>query len=266
MLRTVHLHGELGEKYGKEFSLAVDTPGEAVRALITQLSGLEQDIRKGEFICVRGSVDEGLQCEEPHLYLTFGKVTDFHIMPATGGHGRGGGKILLGIALIAATVFTAGAALGAIGVSLGTAVSAVGVGGTAAFAFGGATIAGMSLGMMALVGGSLLIAAGAAQALTPVPEAGDYGDRNEVDQRPGYLFNGAVNTAEQGGPCPLVFGRILAGSVVVSAGIATERIPVNVPSSDPWDEPGYDPQLISFIPILTGGFVPDFPDEETTDI
>lgn len=237
MLRTVHLHGELGEKYGKDFTLAVETPGEAIRALITQIPGLERAIRSGEFVCVRGTVDEGVYCEEPHLYLTFGNVKDFHIMPAAGGFGRGGGKILLGIALIAATVFTAGAALGAVGFSLSAGVSTFGVSGVAAAAFGGGLMGaiggGLSLGMFALVGGGLLIAAGAAQALTATPDAGDYGDRNETDQRPGYLFNGAVNTSEQGGACPLVFGRILAGSVVASAGITSERIAANAGYTPP---------------------------------
>lgn len=239
MLRTVHLHGELGDKYGKEFTLAVDTPGEAVRALITQLRGLEADIRKGEFVCVRGALDSGLECEEPHLYLTFGGLKDFHIMPAAGGRGEGGGKILLGIALIAATVFTAGAALGAIGIGIGTGIGSFGIMGFAGAAFGMATIGGVSLGAMALVGGGLLIAAGAAQSLAAIPDAGDYGARNEVDQRPGYLFNGAVNTGEQGGACPLVFGRIMAGSVVVSAGIATERLPINVEVDRP-DRPDWN--------------------------
>lgn len=257
MQRTVYLHGELGEKYGKNFTLAVETPGEAIRALITQIPGLERSIRSGEFVCVRGTIDEGIYCEEPHLYLTFGRVKDFHIMPAAGGHGRGGGKILLGIALIAATVFTAGAALGAAGFTLAAGASTFGVSGVAAAAFGGGIVGaiggGLSLGMFALVGGGLLVAAGAAQAIAAVPDAGDYGSRNEIDQRPGYLFNGAVNTSEQGGACPLVFGRILAGSVVASAGINSERIAVNAgPRTTPTDR-GNINDIATVLPFLVPG-------------
>lgn len=231
MLRRIHLHGELAEKYGSEFDLDVNTPGEAVRALTSQLRGLERDIREGEFVCVRGDLDTGIDCEEVHLYVTFGNLRDFHIMPAAVGRGRGGGKILLGIALIAATVISGGMALAANGLAFSGATG-MGISGLAGAAWGGGVvgaITGMStIGGMALVGGAVLVAAGAAMSISSMMDAGDYGSRNEVDQRPGFLFNGAVNTSEQGGPVPLVFGRIRAGSVVVSAGISTARIASNI--------------------------------------
>lgn len=231
MLRTIHFHGELAKKFGSEFQLEVNTPGEAIHALTTQLPGLEKDIREGEFVCVRGSLDNGVDCDEVHLYMTFGSVKDFHIMPAAVGRGRGAGKILIGIALIAATVISGGMALAANGLMFAGA-QGMGISGLAGAAFGGGVvgaITGMTtLGGLALVGGSLMIAAGAAMSISAMMDAGDYGSRNEVDQRPGFLFNGAVNTSEQGGPVPLVFGRIRAGSVVVSAGISTSRIASNV--------------------------------------
>lgn len=231
MKRMIYLHGALGEKYGSEFSLAVDTPGEAIRALTSQLPGLEKDIRAGEFVCVRGNLDNGVDCDEAHLYLTFGSVKDFHIMPAAVGRGRGGGKILLGIALIAATVVSGGMALAASGLTFGG-VSGMGMSGLVGAAWGGSlsgAITGWAtLGGFAMISGALLVASGAGMAISAMMDAGDYGSRNEVDQRPGFLFNGAMNTGEQGGPIPLVFGRIKAGSVVVSAGVSTERIAWNV--------------------------------------
>ena len=38
-------------------------------------------------------------------------------------------------------------------------------------------------------------------------------------RRAGYLFNGAVNTVGQGNPVPVLYGRMLVGSQVVSGAI-----------------------------------------------
>lgn len=217
MLRTIKLHGELGQKYGPEFRLSVLTPAEAVRALTTQIRGLEADIRAGQWICVRGDYDTGLDCDEELLHLRFGQLDEFHIIPAAMGRKNGVGKILVGIALIAATVITGGAIIAAIptlGLSLGGAIGTFGIGGSIA-ALG-------TLGFAAAGVGALLVLSGVAQLVAPTPSGS--GTSTSADDKAGFLFNGAVNTSQQGAACPLVFGRIQAGSVVVSAGIITERI------------------------------------------
>ncbi|MCA8213735.1 tail assembly protein [Burkholderia cepacia] len=43
-----------------------------------------------------------------------------------------------------------------------------------------------------------------------------------ADNGTSYYFNGAVNSAAQGEPVPLVFGEMVVGSKVVSSGIYTE--------------------------------------------
>lgn len=65
-----------------------------------------------------------------------------------------------------------------------------------------------------------LIAGGVIQLLTPQPKAGKNKDRPE--NAPSYVFNGAVNTQAQGNPVPLLYGRMIVGSAVVSAGIEAE--------------------------------------------
>ena len=51
-------------------------------------------------------------------------------------------------------------------------------------------------------------------------------DRGEqTDQNPSYLFNGPVNTIKQGGPVPLLYGRMMVGSQVISSGITTSQLP-----------------------------------------
>lgn len=54
--------------------------------------------------------------------------------------------------------------------------------------------------------------------------AGAYSSRGRPDQKPSFIYNGPVNTAEQGLPVPLVYGTMRVGSVVVSAGIVAEEI------------------------------------------
>ena len=67
--------------------------------------------------------------------------------------------------------------------------------------------------------GASLILGGVVQMLTPVPR----GTKNKsVSNEPSYSFNGAVNTQAQGNPVPLLYGRMIVGSAVISAGINAE--------------------------------------------
>lgn len=236
MLRTIRLYGSLAEKYGSEFKLAVETPAEAIRALCVQLRGLERDISDGEWVCVRGDAEKGSACDIPLLHLRLGRLTEFHLFPAAMGAKGGIGKVIIGLALIAATVLTAGAALGfgafGFGAGLGGFVGAVGVVGTVSLGLG-------TLGLVALGVAGLLVISGVAQMLAPTPKGGSGSGSSSADEKAGFLFNGAANTAQQGSACPLVFGRIRAGSVVVSAGITTERIgAVNNDFSSPTNPDG----------------------------
>lgn len=234
MLRNIHLHGVLAEQFQPRYELDVETPGEALRALMTQVRGFESVIREGEFTCIRGDFDTGVECDESLLQLRFGSVRDFHIVPAVAGAGRGVGKILVGVALIGATLLSGGAALAAVG-GLSGAFGAGGVGlsGVAGAAFGGGIVGaitgGFSLGAVALGVGGLLVLSGAASMLSMMPKMSD--DLASTDSKAGFLFNGAINTSVQGGPIPLVFGRIDAGSVVVSVGFSSERLDVAVPGA-----------------------------------
>ena len=51
------------------------------------------------------------------------------------------------------------------------------------------------------------------------PDSGEAADKKQS-----YLFNGGVNSIEQGGGVPLIFGQTRAGSTVISAGIKSEII------------------------------------------
>lgn len=214
MLKTIKLYGNLAEKYGDEFRLDVQTPAEAVRALIVQLRGFEQDIRAGEFLCLRGSYDDGQFCDEELLHLRFGQTTDeFHLIPAVVGHAKSPiGKVLIGVLLIAAVMIPGMQMLGF------GAMSALTSGTFTAATIGAAIHATGTLGMFLVGIGGLMILQGVAQMLSPTPSGGN------SSTSPSYSFNGAVNTSQEGSACPLVFGRLICGSVIASAGITSERL------------------------------------------
>jgi predicted phage tail protein len=84
------------------------------------------------------------------------------------------------------------------------------------FAFGSTT----QLGASMIASGIASAATGVVQLLSPQPKGLKSGDR--PDNQPSYVFNGAVNTQAQGNPVPVLYGRMIVGSAVVSAGIHAE--------------------------------------------
>ncbi|WID42047.1 tail assembly protein [Pseudomonas phage ZQG1] len=69
--------------------------------------------------------------------------------------------------------------------------------------------------------GLALTMGGVAQMLAPQPQAMGSADRPE--NRPSYAFNGPVNTRAQGNPVPILYGEMIIGSAVISAGIYAEN-------------------------------------------
>ena len=65
-----------------------------------------------------------------------------------------------------------------------------------------------------------MTAGGVVQLLSP--QAKGLGTEDSPNNRPSYSFNGPVNTSVQGNPVPLLYGRMIVGSAVISAGIYSE--------------------------------------------
>jgi len=73
-----------------------------------------------------------------------------------------------------------------------------------------------------VVGWSLIIG-GAAQMLF-APKTPD-GPADKPDNKASYAFDGAVNTAAQGNPVPVLYGGpLIVGSQVISAGLSAEPL------------------------------------------
>lgn len=68
--------------------------------------------------------------------------------------------------------------------------------------------------------GAVLALGGVAQMLTPTPKI-DSGQQSE--NKPSYVFSGATNTTAQGNPVPVLYGEMVIGSAVISAGMSASE-------------------------------------------
>src|SRR6185437_3032905 len=110
MVREISLYGA-ARQYGDRFHLDVDSPAEAIRALITLRPGLRRLIRDGAWRVIvgpprlRNSIDVDL------LNMNAGRQP-IHIVPATrpegGGKGKAIGGIIVGVVLIGAAIVATG--------------------------------------------------------------------------------------------------------------------------------------------------------------
>lgn len=213
LVRDIHLHGALGEEFSPRYQFAVKSPAEAMIALTRQVPGFSQYIRKHDWQIILGDVDEGRELSVDEL--TFQSIgRPIHFVPVVAGakKNNGIGKVIAGIALIAITIYTGGT---------GTGPAAAGF---------EATIAGTSItvGQVALLGASLVLS-GVSSMLAAVPEFASTSD--SAAEKSSSIFQGPVNTPNQGGPVPLVYGRTEVGSTVISAGISTEQVEVIIPTA-----------------------------------
>lgn len=237
MLTTIYLGGALGHKHGRKWKLAVSSPAEALRAIEANSPGLAADLIAAGDRGVDFRVKVNGEAITADLVQFRREGATIRISPVVRGRKNGLTSIILGVALVA---LTWGAGAGLFGAYAQDMMGATFLG-----------IHGLTVG--AFIGGMGLSMAigGISQMLSPMPKGPDLSSGS--DGKPSYIFQGPVNTAEQGGPVPLVFGGpILIGSRIVSSSINTENLnaaqygnPVQVDNegegaftNDP-DYPGY---------------------------
>jgi predicted phage tail protein len=202
IMRKIILYGRLRKKFGQHFNLAVATAGEAVRALGSQIPGFYDELKKGSYEVIRGDRKSGLRLGEEEIAgFNLGKA-DLHIVPVIKGSKNNGGtlKAVLGVVLIGAAIFFSGGAL------------------SAALPLGGLGV-GLTGTNVAMIGLGLALT-GVSQLLTP-----DKPPDNSKNQD-SFSLSGPGNTVEQGLPLPLIYGEVITGSVLGSAGLDVEPIPV----------------------------------------
>jgi predicted phage tail protein len=204
MLREIRLYGKLAKFIGQRVLHAdVATAAEAVRFLLANWPEVEQHMAENYYkVCVGDAA-----LDENEMVYPIGQEV-IKIIPVVAGAGKfwkSLGKILAGIGLIALAFF-APIIAGALAASMSASVLA--------------TVVAILPTVQAVLYGIGIATAlgGVASLLTPVPGASNIGGSDD-DPRKSWSFSGIQNTSRQGTPCPIVFGEIITGSVVISAGI-----------------------------------------------
>lgn len=190
MLRTIHLYGGLETLAGfKTLDLDVDTPVMLVNGLRSQISGFRQWCDENKLGMVLSNKDREPQTlNSDDFVMPLGDATDIHLIPETEGSGVEWAAVASWLASygITSTVIVAIVYV-AVNVAIAYAIGAI------------------------------------AQSLAPSPDTSGGGAKTE--ERPSFLYNGAINVKEQGYAVPLVYGTHMTGSIVVSAGVSVEDIP-----------------------------------------
>lgn len=199
MMRTIHLHGALGERFGPEHRLAVDTAAEAVRAMCINHEGFADAIRDGMWRVVMGpSVETGHDLDEDVITNFRLGANDLHIVPVIEGAKKNGlVKLVLGAVLIGISFGFGGAGFLAQPVSQSL--------------FGAATWGNM-IGRI----GMAMALSGAASLLAP--------DKKGEEKNQSFMFAGPSNNAEPGSPVPVIYGEVITQGVLISGGVDIDQL------------------------------------------
>lgn len=194
-LREVRLYGELGRRFGRVHRVAVASAAEAARALCAVIPGfraafLGPDGQQAYHVYAGRGARRELVCEE-NREAPVGADAPIRFVPRIAGAKRqGAGTFIVGavLVIVAAVVdwFTDGA-------------------------FASITGPMYKMGFAMMLGGVV-------QMLSPQRKAPDKPENN-----PSYgMDGGAFNNADSSAPVPLAYGRVVVGSVTISAGLTTD--------------------------------------------
>jgi predicted phage tail protein len=212
-MKVVKVYGALRERLGQcRFEFDVATPVEALKALIVNFPGLEQWLLDNERDGVSFRVmvgKEKIQDANVHeLAYPWSSRDVFSIAPVISGAGGSATQIGIGIGLIAVSFLFPGAGLFGTTSIFGAAAGTAGT--SAALTTLGTVLSGV---------GASLVLGGIAQAISPTPTMSPLERGREAARLESFSFSGIVNTAQQGLPVPICYGRCFVGSAVISSGL-----------------------------------------------
>jgi len=208
-VKKLILHGALAEEFGPEFTMSVRSVAAAIRLMEANFNGrFSKALETGWFVISTPIRPQGM-CEDELQMLT--SADEIHIRPVAAGELKGFLGLLGGAG--------AGGFLGGVFAPFGIGAGVAGAGATGGFLGLGAGGALGGFGSIILGLGFLGILMLISSALAPKNE-----EKGEPAERPSFLFDGPVNTNEQGVAVPIVYGRMRTGSVIIYGGLASERI------------------------------------------
>lgn len=181
----VRLHGDLAREFGRVWQLDITTPREASWAIEANRPGFMRKIKE---LADRGMVfrvrSKTHDYAEDDIDTHLGSVQRVDIIPIIVGAGPGVRFV------VGAVLFTVGALI---------------------------PVPGLNAALMS-AGLSLMMGA-VAEWLTPTPK------RDEATKsKESWTMGGPSNTVDQGLPVPVIYGEVLAGGYVISAGISAAQI------------------------------------------
>jgi predicted phage tail protein len=181
-VKKVILYGALGKRFGKYHSLAVKNAAEALRALRANYRDFESFMIGADREGMGFRVFVGREDLEHYqdIHNPAGETEVIRIVPVIMGSKSPFFRFLTGAVLIAAAFIIPGA---------------------------------QNLGYI----GAAMIVGGVTQLLTKPPAQPSYQAPSE--NKESFIFSGPANTSVQGSIVPVVYGRMIVGSKVISAGI-----------------------------------------------
>ena len=194
-MKVVKVYGALRKRLGQcRFEFDVATPAQAIKALCVNFPGLEKWLidseKDGVGYRVAVSREKVTEQDMSSLFMPFSEREVFSITPVVAGAGGGGfGQFLLGAALIGASFIP----------------------GVGAFAVSALQVVGTSLALN-----------GIANIISPQPNP-SLERSKEAAKLESFVFNNVVNTAKQGLPVPIAYGRVFVGSAVLSSGLDVDQ-------------------------------------------
>ncbi|BEJ31891.1 tail assembly protein [Citrobacter freundii] len=189
VMTTIKLSGSLAKMFGRAHQRLISTPREVFRALSVTVPGFEKYLNTSKARGLTYTVMMGKRniSESDLDFPNAGQ--EIRIVPVIIGSKRAGVlQTILGAALVAVSIWMPGVSIAA-------------------------------SNMMFAAGASMALG-GIAQMLSPQPAG--LASKQDADNQASYAFGGVTNTAAQGNPVPLLYGRRLIGGAIISAGIYVE--------------------------------------------
>jgi len=188
MLTQITLYGPLAKEFGRDWTLSINSPAEAIRLIEANSPGFRNWIRNNldkydRYKVIVDYYDGRQEHLDEDTFTLQRKVKRIRFVPIIVGAGGGIGKIIAGAFLIIVGVFTMNPA-----------------------------IAGAGLAIM--LGGII-------EMISPRPKKKDQSVRED---KTSYFFDGPVNTTQQGVPVALIYGRVLVGSHPISVKITVDQL------------------------------------------
>jgi len=223
-MKVVKVYGALRKKLGQcRFEFDAETPAQAFKALCVNFPGLDTWLLNSEKDGVSYRVSIGKEkIDENNAVLALCPWSEREVLSITpvlaGAGGNSAAQIGIGFGLVALSFLLPGAGL------FGT-TGLFGAGAAAATGTAGAlTTLGVALSGM----GAALVLGGIAQAISPAPVMSSAANNpfergRDAAKFESFTFSGIVNTAKQGLPVPIAYGRCFVGSAVLSSGLDVDQ-------------------------------------------